>query len=117
MVEDAKKDLVRTTFYGRLDRILQCELDNDANWRKFKNTLFLLAVITPCSTGGQDAVQGHVTYSYTTAQIVTDLRAVQCVVGRVKSRGCWGILDRSGNLARTEFISSGGQDEAGDEYL
>ena len=112
MVEDATKHLVCTTFYGRLDRILQCELDNNATWSKFKNTLFLLAVITPCSTGGQDAAQAHVTYSGTTAQIVTDLRAVQCVVGRVWSRGHWGILDRSGNLARTEFISTGSQDEA-----
>jgi len=62
-------------------------------------------MITPCSTGGQNAIQDYTIYSDTTTQIITDLRAVQYVVGRVKSRGSWGIIDRSGNFARTEFMS------------
>lgn len=116
MVEDAHKKLTRTIFYGRLDRILACQLDdNNPIWSKFQDTFFLLAVITPCSTRGQDAAQCYTTYSNTTVQIVTDLQAVQCVVGRVKSRGSWGIIDRSGNSVRTEFISTGDRDENEDE--
>jgi hypothetical protein len=88
---------------------------NNPIWGKFEGTFFLLAVITPCSTGGLDASQCSTSYSATTVQIVTDLRAVQCVVGRVKSRGSWGIIDRSGNLARTDFISTGDQDENEEE--
>ena len=115
MVEDAQKKLVRTTFYGCLDQILECQLDDRPIWDKFRNRFFLLAVITPCSTGGQDAAKCYTTYSNTTAQIVTDLQAVQCVVGRVQNRGRWGIIDRSGNSARTEFMSTGDDDESEDE--
>lgn len=116
MVEGARKNLTRTIFYGCLDRILECQLDSsNPVWHKFNETLQLLAVITPCSTNSQDAAQCHTTYSHTTAQIITDLRAVQCVVGRVKSRRSWGIIDRSGNLARTEFISAENQNEDEEE--
>jgi hypothetical protein len=115
MVEDAQRHLVHTIFYGRLDRILECQLNSDPIWGKLGNTFFLLAVITPCSTGGQDGAQCHVTYSGTTAQIVTDLRVVQCVIGRVKSGGRWGIIDRSGILARTQFMDQDGDDDDDDD--
>ena len=119
MVEDGKKNLVHTIFYGCLDCILECQLDgNDPIWSKFNETFLLLAVITLYSTRGQNAVQCYTTYSGTTAQIVADLRVVQCVVGRVKSRGSWGIIDRSRHLTRTEFISTEDQneDDNEDEY-
>lgn len=32
-----------------------------------------------------------------------DLTCVQCVVGRIKSRGRWALLDRSGTMARAMF--------------
>jgi|SRR6266545_1949907 len=115
MVEDARKELVRTIFYGCIDQIWNSNSMAITNWSKFKDTFFLLAVITPCSTGGRDAVQDYTTYSDITTQIVTDLRAVQCVVERVKSRGSWGIIDRSGNFARTEFMSAGDQSESEEE--
>ena len=116
-MEDAqRKKLVRTTFYGCLDRILECQLDdNNPIWSAFEHTFFLLAVITPCATEGQDAAQCHTTYSDTTAWIVTDLWTVQCVVGRVKSRGSWGIIDRSGDGVKTEFISTEDLDENEDK--
>ena len=34
---------------------------------------------------------------------VVDITTVQCLVGRVKDRGTWTIIDRSGNLARATF--------------
>jgi len=116
MIEDARKELVCTIFYGCIDRILECQLDgHNKIWSKFKDTFFLLAIITPCSTGGQNAIQDYTIYSDTTTQIVTNLWAVQCVVGRVKSRGSWGIIDRSGNFARMEFMSAGDQGESEEE--
>jgi len=65
MVEDAQKELTRTIFYGCLDRILACQLD-DTNpiWSRFQHTFFLLAVITPCSTGGQDASMLYNIFKY-----------------------------------------------------
>ncbi len=43
--------------------------------------------------------------------VVTDLRNIECVIGRVYTRGEWGIIDRSGGLARTEFIQSEGPEK------
>ncbi|OJT06582.1 hypothetical protein TRAPUB_2562 [Trametes pubescens] len=37
------------------------------------------------------------------ADVVVDLQSVQAVVGRVKSRDQWGIIDRSRGLAQTVF--------------
>jgi len=66
----------------------------------------LLALLTTSSTNGQDATKKVVTYVENTTQIVTDLQVVSCVVGRIQTRNRWGIIDRSGDLARTEFIQS-----------
>jgi hypothetical protein len=72
--EDAQKELVRTTSYGCLDQILECQLENDNPiWGKFEGAFFLLAVITPCSTGGWDASQCSTSYSGTTVQVVHSL--------------------------------------------
>lgn len=55
---------------------------------------------------GIDATQELTMYQLTTTEVVTDLQAIQCAVGRVQTRGEWGIIDRSASLARTEFIQS-----------
>jgi len=49
--------------------------------------------------------------------IVTDLRAIQSVVGRVKMRNEWGIIDRSDKSVRTEFISNETEGSDGEEEL
>ena len=33
-----------------------------------------------------------------------DMTTLMCLVGRVKDRGRWAIVDRSGDLARAEFV-------------
>ena len=33
-----------------------------------------------------------------------DMNTVMCLVGRIKDRGRWAIVDRSGDMARAEFI-------------
>ena len=65
---------------------------------------YLLAVIQPCSTAGKDATRQLTTYSETTVPVVVDLRTVECVVGRVNRGNEWGIVDRSGDFARTVFV-------------
>lgn len=39
--------------------------------------------------------------------VVVDLHTVECVVGRIKRRNEWGIVDRSGDFARTVFVEPG----------
>ena len=65
----------------------------------------LLAVITPCKTDGRDATKSVTEYTKVLSTIVTDLQSVQCVVGRVRRRATWGIIDRNIDEARPEFIS------------
>lgn len=48
-------------------------------------------------------------YRQASGQIqVIDLACVQCVVGRVLSRGRWAIIDRSGSMARAIFVDDEG---------
>ena len=105
-VEDARHNLICQIFYGRLDIILECQIPDRRFWDALQGKKVLLALLTPCSTNGRDATEQVVTYTQTTTQVVTDLRAVACVVGRIQTRDRWGIIDRSGDLARTEFIDS-----------
>lgn len=106
MVAD-QNELVRKIYYGCLDLILEYSVPDESFWTpELQGKTLLLAAITPCATSGEDATQQVLTYNKTTAQIIIDLRTVQCVVGRVCSRGSWGIIDRSGDFARTEFIST-----------
>lgn len=98
--------MIRTIFYGKLERILEYEVPDSKFWGVLRGKTRLLAVITPCITNGKDATNQLTIYNDTTTQIVTDLQAVECVVGRVLTRNRWGIIDRSGDSSRTEFIPS-----------
>lgn len=99
--------MVRQTYYGRLDLILECHIPDDPFWPvELKGNIRLLAIITPCETEGEDATKELLMYKKMTTQIATDLQCVECVVGRAETRKNWGIIDRSGDFARTEFISS-----------
>jgi len=81
-----------------------CTLGNKSIWGDYRGTTQLLAVITPWRTAGQDAAGETVIFKHTLAIIITDLRNVRSVVGRVESRGEWGIVDRNATgLARATF--------------
>ena len=104
---DADNNNIREIFYGRLDLILEFDIPNSDFWTpEFRGMTVLLAVITPCITLGKDATKEVTTYTQTTTQIVTDLRAISAVIGRVWTRNRWGIVDRSEETSRTEFIPS-----------
>ena len=105
IVEDARGDESREIFYGQMHRVLQCALPDKPFWKAYRGKTVLLAVITPCRTQGLDASKELTRYKDTTTTIVTDIRAVSSVVGRVLSRKKWGIVDRSGEYARTDFIA------------
>jgi hypothetical protein len=91
--------------YGELQRILECFLDDQEMWEGMKGKRRLLAVITPCKTDGKDATKVVTEYVKLQGTIVTDLQAVQCVVGRARRRNTWGIIDRGTDSTRPEFIS------------
>ena len=106
-VEDGDGEPFREIFYGKLELILECDIPDERFWgRDLQGTTVLLAVITPCVTRGKDAAKELTTYQHTTTQVVTDLRTISAVVGRVQTRNRWGIVDRSEDSSRTEFIPS-----------
>ena len=97
--------MVREIFYGKLEVILEFKIPDEAFWGwDLRGSIALLAVITPCVTMGKDAAKVTTTYQHTTTQVVTDLRTVSSVIGRVRTRNRWGIIDRSEDSSRTEFV-------------
>lgn len=118
--------LERQVRYGQLHSIMVCTLpvSNLLRLTPQSQKLFLLAYITPVDTSVQragartwpDATEEVVSYTETReTSIIVDVSSVECVVGRVKykinGRARWGIIDRSGDGARTTF----GEDEAWDD--
>lgn len=101
---DADQEKSRVIFYGSLDMILEFNVPDEPFWGSMRGQTRLLAAITPCVTNGADAAKKLVTYRATTAQIITDLQAISNVIGRVKTRNWWGIVDRSGDYSRTIFV-------------
>lgn len=106
-VLDAASNAVREIFYGRLDLILEFDVPDQQFWGpQFQGKTVLLAVITPCVTSGKDATKTLTTYSQTRTQVVVDLRTISSIIGRVWTRNRWGIVDRSEETSRTEFVPS-----------
>jgi hypothetical protein len=95
---------VQQIFYGQLICIIDVVMPWSRTLNLDKVCRYLLTVIQPCSTSGKDATREVTTYSETTVPVVVDLRTVECVVGRVKQGNEWGIVDRSGEFARTVFV-------------
>lgn len=70
--------MIRTIFYERLERVVQCETPDAAFWRTLRNRTELLALITPCDLMGarRDETKGVVKYRLSLTPIITDLRTV-----------------------------------------
>ena len=95
-------------FYGQLQHIYVIQ------FREFCRELglnrpstIILASIKTCVL--DDAVPqlerlGIKYYSKQGAVHVTDITSVQCLVGRIRDRNGWAIIDRSGSLARAWYI-------------
>lgn len=90
-------------FYGELNKILLCRIPSESFWGSLQGSEQLLALITPCQTYGKDAAKGAAEYKRSTAPIITDLKTVAAVVGRVYTRGYYGIIDRSNGLVDPTF--------------
>jgi hypothetical protein len=88
-------DFEEKTFFGQLLRILVLELQAARQLDLAKPTTIILALIQEVKATLRDGIY---TYKEFGAEEVVDLKTVQCVVGRVKDRGMWSIVDRSDNV-------------------
>ncbi|KAI0682060.1 hypothetical protein BC835DRAFT_1300720 [Cytidiella melzeri] len=94
-----------TIYYGCLETIIDLTLpDNDIFWEDHQGCHVLLALITPCATSGTDGAKEAVSFRQEQTKVVVDLRTITNKIGRVETRGRWGIIDRSTGMARTVFV-------------
>ena len=64
--------------------------------------ILILGAILTCEIEEKTDLDMHYYKKHGRTEVV-DISTVQCLVGRVKDRGFWTIIDRSGNLARATF--------------
>ena len=88
-------DFEEKTFFGQLHRILVLELQAAQRLDLAQPTTVILALIQQVKATLRDGIY---TYKGFGAEEVVDLNTVQCVIGRVKDRGVWSIIDRSDNV-------------------
>jgi hypothetical protein len=88
-------DFEEKTFFGQLNRILVLELPAAPRLNLAEPTTVILALIQEVKAMLKDGFYTHKEFG---AEEVVDLKTEQCVIGRVKDRGEWSIVDRSDNV-------------------
>ena len=92
-------------YFGQLKKILVTELPPSVVPATTQPKKIILAIIGPREAASETSL--GIPY-YTEPTKVTpravDMNTVMCLVGRIKDRGRWAIVDRSGDMARAEFI-------------
>ncbi len=103
---NAPEKLEQRVFYGQLEYVLKCILLENCTPENPEPETLLLALITTCDTCGHDATQEEVCFKDLNAYTeIIDIRTICAVVGHIKVRGHWAIIDRSGPLAQTVFTN------------
>ena len=67
------RQTVSTINYGRLEKILVCQLGPEDLWKDQCSKSQILALIVPCKTEGEDATVQTVYYRNMAASIITDV--------------------------------------------
>jgi len=96
---------VPETFYGQLQHIFVVRLPaaiqrllGDSN-----PEILILGAIFTCNIEEKNDLDMHYYKTHGRTEVV-DITTIQCLVGRIKDRGSWTIIDRSGDLARATFV-------------
>ncbi|PPQ82425.1 hypothetical protein CVT26_013426 [Gymnopilus dilepis] len=95
-------EYVPETFYGQLRRIFVLEMPASDELGTTESQTLILGSILTCKIEMQNDLDMHYFKQYRGTEVV-DISTIQCLVGRVKDRGWWVIIDRSGKLARAQF--------------
>jgi hypothetical protein len=105
----ARVDLAPQTFYGQLQTIYVVPFDQPRpRLRLNEPRTFVLAALRSCVLLEAEAVpELDIHYYKDHGRLhVVDITSVQSLIGRVPDRGGWGIIDRSGSLARTSYVDN-----------
>ncbi|KAG6805546.1 hypothetical protein H0H92_014986 [Tricholoma furcatifolium] len=101
-------DFELKTFYGQLQHIFVVRFHSEEAKEAFKlepdQDSLILAVIRSCVLDNDEQLRELDIHFYSRmGQLdVIDITSIQCLVGRVKDKepNTWGLIDRSGSLAR-----------------
>ncbi|KDQ52461.1 hypothetical protein JAAARDRAFT_138848 [Jaapia argillacea MUCL 33604] len=99
--------LVAKTFFGQLQHVFVIRLPPSQNLNLDKPAIHFLAAIRSCKLIESDNDLDIHYYSNFGQMDVVDMSTVQCLVGRVPDDNTgkrWGIIDRSGPLARALYV-------------
>lgn len=104
-IPSRKPEFVPTEYFGQLCKILVAELPARIISSITEPKTVVLAIISPREVTTETPLRiPYYTETITAAPRAVDMNTVMCLVGRIKDRGRWAIVDRSGDLARAEFI-------------
>ncbi|KAI0369836.1 hypothetical protein BV20DRAFT_1036311 [Pilatotrama ljubarskyi] len=98
--------LEKKTFYGQLRQILVINLGPvpSASPPQSEPSTLVLGVIRRCIIESDHRALDIHYYRRHGALEIVDITTIQCLVGRVQDRGHYGVIDRSGALARAIYI-------------
>ena len=88
-------DFELQNFFGQLNRIFIVELPSTQWLNLDRPTMAILALIREVKASLRNGIYYYKNFG---ADEVVDLKALQCVVGRVQDGGEWAIIDRSDNV-------------------
>ena len=89
-------DFEEQNFFGQLSHILVLELPTAQKLHLTEPTTVIVAVIREVKAKLMDGIYYYKEFG---ADEVVDLETVQCVVGRIKDRGKWALIDWSNSVA------------------
>jgi hypothetical protein len=94
-----------TEYFGQLSKILAVELPPGIIPTITQPKRIILAIISPKETTNETplGIPYYTEHVKMTPRAI-DINTVMCLVGRIKDRGRWAIIDRSGDMARADFI-------------
>jgi len=99
---NAEPHFVPETFYGQLQHIFAIKMPAARQLGISQPEILILGALLTCSIEEHNDLDMHYYKTHGRTEVV-DITTVQCLVGRVKDRGSWAIIDRSGSLARATF--------------
>ena len=101
---DGPEDFVLQTFFGELQRVVQLNLPRSSQIYLSQDETILLAHLQTCDAKNNE--DGFWEYSSMKRPLhLVDLNTIVCVVGRVRDRGHWTFVDRSGPTAHVKMAS------------
>ena len=82
-------------FFGQLNRILLLELPSSQRLNLDEPTIVIVALIREVKATLRNGIYYYQNFG---GDEVVDLSTLQCVVGRIRDRDEWAIIDRSNNV-------------------